>query len=58
MNGDYSAEPDPKRVSDFISEENFGLVEIDWPRQELRLELRGDQGEVRTTQTVSWSRPN
>lgn len=48
-------EPDPKRVSDFISEENFGLIEIDWPRQELRLELRGDQGEVRATQTVGWS---
>lgn len=50
-------EPDPKRVSDFISEENFGLVEIDWPRQELRLELRGDEGEVRTTQTVRWTVP-
>ena len=51
-------EPDPKRVSDFISEENFGLVEIDWSRRELRLELRGKEGEVRTTQTVGWSLPN
>ena len=47
-------EPDDRRVSDFIGEENFGLVEIDWPRQELRLELRGNQGEVRASQTIGW----
>lgn len=51
-------EPDPRRVTDFISEENFGLVEIDWPRRELRLELRGREGEVRTAQTVGWSAAN
>lgn len=50
-------EPDPKRVTDFISEENFGLVEIDWPRRELRMSLRGKEGEVRTTQTVGWASP-
>lgn len=50
-------EPDPKRVTDFISEENFGLVEIDWPRRELRLALHGKAGEVRTAQTVRWSAP-
>lgn len=50
-------EPDPKRVTDFISEENFGLVEIDWPRRELRLALHGKAGEVRTTQTMRWSAP-
>ena len=48
-------EPDDRRVSDFIGEENFGLVEIDWPRNELRLELRGNQGEVRASQTIGWT---
>lgn len=50
-------EPDPKRLSDFISEENFGLVDIDWQRRELRLALHGKAGEVRTTQTVRWTAP-
>jgi alkaline phosphatase D len=47
-------EPDPKRLTDFISEENFGLVEIDWRKEEVTLSLRGSQGETRVTQTVKW----
>jgi alkaline phosphatase D len=47
-------EPDPKRVTDFISEENFGEVAIDWRRRELRLALHGKAGEVRATQTMRW----
>lgn len=47
-------EPDPKRLTDFISEENFGLVEIDWGKEEVTLSLRGSQGETRVTQVVKW----
>lgn len=48
-------EPDPLRVSDFISEENFGLLEIDWPRQEIMLSLRGAEGETRASRTISFA---
>lgn len=47
-------EPDPRRLTDFISEENFGLVEIDWDAKAFTLSMRGSEGEVRVTQTVSW----
>lgn len=49
-------EPDPKRVTDFISEENFGEVAIDWRRRELRLALHGKAGEVRAAQTMRWTK--
>ena len=47
-------EPDAKRVTDFISEENFGLVDIDWDARTFTMSMRGNQGEERVTQTVSW----
>ncbi len=48
-------EPDAKRVTDFISEENFGLVEIDWATRNFTISLRGAvEGEERVTRTVSW----
>ena len=47
-------EPDPRRLTDFISEENFGLVEIDWGAKSLTLSLRGAEGEERVTRTVRW----
>ncbi|AWW74123.1 phosphodiesterase [Erythrobacter sp. KY5] len=47
-------EPDPKRVTDFISEENFGLVDIDWNARTFTMSMRGSEGEVRVTRTVSW----
>lgn len=47
-------EPDPKRLTDFISEENFGLVEIDWESKTFTTSLRGSEGETRVTQTVEW----
>lgn len=47
-------EPDPKRLTDFISEENFGLVEIDWKAKTFTLSLRGNQGEERVTRSVKW----
>lgn len=47
-------EPDPRRLTDFISEENFGLVEIDWRARSFTMSMRGNQGEVRVTRTVNW----
>ncbi len=47
-------EPDPKRLTDFISEENFGLVEIDWDAKTFTLSMRGSQGETRVSRTVEW----
>lgn len=47
-------EPDPSRVTDFIAEENFGLIDIDWAARELTLSLRGNQGETRVSRTISW----
>ncbi len=47
-------EPDPKRITDFISEENFGLVEIDWDAKSFTMSMRGSEGETRVTQTVSF----
>jgi alkaline phosphatase D len=48
-------EPDPVRITDFIAEENFGMVEIDWAARALNLSLIGNQGEVRAQQKVSWT---
>ncbi|RZV33858.1 MAG: alkaline phosphatase family protein [Sphingomonadaceae bacterium] len=50
-------EPDPLRLTDFISEENFGLVEIDWNARAVTLQLRGNQGEVRASEAVFWAPP-
>jgi alkaline phosphatase D len=47
-------EPDPKRLTDFISEENFGLVDINWTRREITMELRGNQGESRVKETFAF----
>ena len=47
-------EPDPKRLTDFISEENFGLVEIDWDARSFTMTMRGSEGETRVTRTVNW----
>jgi alkaline phosphatase D len=50
-------EPDPRRLTDFISEENFGLVEIDWQAKQLTMKLLGNQGEERANQSFSWEPP-
>lgn len=48
-------EPDPKRVTDFISETNFGMVEIDWKGKKLNLALRdATDGSVRVERTIDW----
>lgn len=47
-------EPDAKRLTDFISEENFGAVEIDWKRKVFTMKLYGNQGEERASRAVEW----
>lgn len=47
-------EPDPKRLTDFISEENFGLIDIDWEARTFTMSMRGSAGEERVTRTVGW----
>lgn len=50
-------EPDPRRLTDFISEENFGLVEIDWPAKRVTMKLLGNQGEERASESFGWETP-
>lgn len=47
-------EPDPSRVTPFIGEENFGLVDIDWQSREVTMSLLGNQGEMRASQTIAF----
>ncbi len=48
-------EPDPLRLTDFISEENFGLIDIDWSARTFTMEMRGAvEGESRVKRTVSF----
>ncbi len=47
-------EPDAKRVTDFISEENFGTVEIDWTSKAFTMKLYGNKGEERASQSVKF----
>lgn len=47
-------EPDPDRVTPFIGEENFGLVDIDWSSRELTLSLLGNEGQTLAQRTVGW----
>ncbi len=48
-------EPDPRRLTDFISEENYGTLDIDWKRKTMTLRLKGDSGEMRAERTVDWA---
>ena len=47
-------EPDSARVTDFIGEENFGLVDIDWRARELTLTLLGNADQTHAQRKVRW----
>lgn len=47
-------EPDDRRVSEFYSVENFGLVDIDWQAKQFTMRLMGADGQQMTGQTVSF----
>jgi len=45
-------EPDPLRRSGFISDENFGMVEIDWAAGPVRLNLNAADGSALHSETI------
>ena len=47
-------EPDAKRVSPFISVENYGLVDIDWDAREVTMTLKGADSATLATHDFSW----
>lgn len=47
-------EPDPARVTKFFSEENYGLVDIDWKKKALTLTLKDNKSGTLAAQTFSW----
>jgi alkaline phosphatase D len=47
-------EPDPARVTKFFSEENYGLIDIDWKARSLALTLKGNTSDTLASQTFSW----
>lgn len=47
-------EPDPARVSKFFSEENYGLVDIDWKAKALTMTLKSNTSAVLTQQRFTW----
>lgn len=47
-------EPDGSRVSKFFSEENYGLVDIDWKAKALTMTLKSNTSATLAEQTFSW----
>jgi alkaline phosphatase D len=47
-------EPDASRVSMFFSEENYGLVDIDWKAKALTMTLKGNTSTTLAQQTFGW----
>lgn len=47
-------EPDASRVTKFFSEENYGLVDIDWKAKRLTMTLKGNSSATLASQTFNW----
>ena len=47
-------EPDPARVSQFFSVENYGLVDIDWKAKRVTMTLKGNTSATLASQTFAW----
>lgn len=47
-------EPDGSRVSKFFSEENYGLVDIDWKAKALTMTLKGNTSATLAEQRFTW----
>lgn len=47
-------EPDPRRVTDMITQENFGMVEIDWATRQLTLRLLDDRAGALTSRVIAF----
>lgn len=47
-------EPDPARVGKFFSEENYGLIDIDWKAKRLTMTLKGNTSATLAEQAFTW----
>lgn len=47
-------EPDASRVTKFFSEENYGLIDIDWKTKALTMTLKGNDSSTLTAKTFNW----
>jgi len=47
-------EPDARRTTAMITEENFGLIDIDWSKREVALRILDDKGSEFVSQTVGF----
>jgi alkaline phosphatase D len=47
-------EPDAARVTKFFSEENYGLIDIDWKARRLTMTLKGNTSATLAEQAFSW----
>ena len=47
-------EPDAARVTKFFSEENYGLVDIDWKAKALTMTLKSNQSATLAEQRFTW----
>lgn len=47
-------EPDAARVTKFFSEENYGLIDIDWKARRLTMTLKGNTSVTLAEQAFSW----
>ncbi len=52
---DGNVEPGPKRFGGVVRDANFGLIDIDWEAETLRLALDGEDGETVMERTVSFA---
>lgn len=47
-------EPDAARITKFFSEENYGLIDIDWKAKRLTMTLKGNTSATLAEQAFSW----
>jgi len=47
-------EPDPARITKFFSEENYGLVDIDWKAKALTMTLKSNTSSTLAEQRFTW----
>jgi len=47
-------EPDATRITKFFSEENYGLIDIDWKAKKLTMTLKGNTSQALAEQVFSW----
>ncbi|MEL6364459.1 MAG: alkaline phosphatase D family protein [Pseudomonadota bacterium] len=53
-NPDGEAEPGPKRLGGVVRDANFGLIDIDWDEETIRLGLHGEDGAMILEKRVSF----